>query len=110
MDGSKGYGNFPHQQTEQNCGAVLIPELHGQWLNNGGEYDMNEIQAEVEIDFLKLTVKRLNSKIDRLQKEVRHCRNELCQKCGNYKYEYIGACDGCRFAHGGEWERDLDGL
>lgn len=51
---------------------------------------------------------QLNAKIRRLQHEVRHCRNELCLKCGNYHQSYAGACDGCRFKRGGEWEADLN--
>lgn len=27
----------------------------------------------------------------------RDCRNELCQYCGKYKEEHLGACDGCRW-------------
>lgn len=48
-----------------------------------------------------------NEKIKRLQNEVRHCRNELCLKCGSYREAHKGACNGCRFRHGGEWEADL---
>lgn len=70
---------------------------------------MNEIQAEVELEVLKKVFIELTEKCKRLQNEVKHCRNELCLKCGNYNYAYIGHCDGCRFASGGEWERDLDG-
>ena len=36
----------------------------------------------------------LNSK---LHHELEDCRNELCLKCGNYKEDYLGACDGCRW-------------
>lgn len=25
------------------------------------------------------------------------CRNELCLRCGNYKNQHLGACDGCRW-------------
>ena len=25
------------------------------------------------------------------------CVNELCQKCGQYKHEHEGACNGCRW-------------
>ena len=35
--------------------------------------------------------------IEALQKELRLCRNELCQHCGEYIREYAGACDGCRW-------------
>lgn len=45
--------------------------------------------------------------IYRLQKELKNCRNELCQKCGNYHESYAGACDSCRYKSGGEWEVDL---
>ena len=50
----------------------------------------------------------MKDKIKRLQREVNHCRNELCLKCGNYRESYLGACDGCRFRFGGEWSADLD--
>ena len=58
----------------------------------------------------KLTesVKEIVDKVKRLQKEVVHCRNELCMKCGQYSKAHLGACDGCRFRHGGEWSEDLD--
>ena len=50
----------------------------------------------------------LKDKIKRLQREVNHCRNELCLKCGRYHDAHLGACDDCRFRHGGEWERDME--
>ena len=25
------------------------------------------------------------------------CKNELCYRCGNYKEEHLGKCDGCRW-------------
>lgn len=50
----------------------------------------------------------LEEKIVRLQREIKHCRNELCLKCGLYHEAHNGACDDCRFRHGGEWCADLD--
>lgn len=50
----------------------------------------------------------MKDKIQRLQNEVRHARNELCYQCGRYRDAHNGACDDCRFRHGGEWEADLD--
>ena len=50
----------------------------------------------------------LKDKIRRLQSEVMHCWNELCLKCGSYKEAHRGACNDCRYRHGGEWEADLD--
>lgn len=29
--------------------------------------------------------------------DIADLRNELCLKCGRYKTEYKGACDGCRW-------------
>lgn len=48
------------------------------------------------------------AKIERLKNEVKNCRNELCLKCGNYHEAHNGACDDCRYRHGGEWSVDLD--
>lgn len=28
---------------------------------------------------------------------LRDCVNELCLRCGSYKEEHLGACDGCRW-------------
>lgn len=53
-------------------------------------------------------VSDLMQKCKRLQREVNHCRNELCLKCGRYHDAHLGACDDCRFRHGGEWERDME--
>ena len=55
-----------------------------------------------------MSEKDMEEKINRLQREVKHCRNELCLKCGRYREAHNGACDGCRFRHGGEWSVDLD--
>lgn len=46
--------------------------------------------------------------IFQLQQELRNCRGELCLKCGKYMTEHLGACDGCRYQRGGEWEKDMD--
>ena len=53
-------------------------------------------------------MKELKDKIKRLQRELRQARNELCVKCGQYKQSHLGACDDCRYRHGGEWEADMD--
>lgn len=39
--------------------------------------------------------------IRRLKIELKDCRNELCLRCGEYKYRHKGACEGCR------WEKML---
>ena len=35
--------------------------------------------------------------IKKLQRDLKDCRNELCLKCGNYKFSHCGNCDGCRW-------------
>jgi hypothetical protein len=32
-----------------------------------------------------------------LKMSLSECVNELCLKCGQYKNEHLGACDGCRW-------------
>jgi hypothetical protein len=29
--------------------------------------------------------------------DLHDCVNELCLKCGQYRQEHLGACDGCRW-------------
>jgi hypothetical protein len=50
-----------------------------------------------------------DKKIHCLQCELKQARNELCLKCGSYREAHLGACDGCRYRHGGEWEKEMDG-
>lgn len=42
--------------------------------------------------------------IEALQKELRLCRNELCQHCGEYIRAYDGACNDCRWYAMERWE------
>ena len=44
------------------------------------------------------------SRTERLVRELRNCRNELCRHCGLYVDAHIGACDHCRYRDGGDWE------
>ena len=55
-----------------------------------------------------MSEQEMMDKIKRLQREVKHCRNELCLKCGKYHESYLGACDWCRFRSDGEWRADVD--
>ena len=41
--------------------------------------------------------RNLREENEKLRKELRWCKNELCLKCGDYKQSYLGACDGCRW-------------
>ena len=51
----------------------------------------------------------LQERINRLKRELKDCRNELCLKCEQYMEAHLGACNGCRYEHGGEWEADING-
>ena len=33
-----------------------------------------------------------DAKIERLERELRDCRNELCLRCGQYRERHLGAC------------------
>lgn len=32
-----------------------------------------------------------------VESDLRDCVNELCYKCGQYREEHLGACNGCRW-------------
>ena len=46
---------------------------------------------------LKILNDLADAKIERLERDLRDCRNELCLRCGQYKQRHMGACDGCRW-------------
>lgn len=51
-------------------------------------YDTKEIYKEL----VYLTFDMQN-----MESDLRDCVNELCLKCGNYRQEHEGACNGCRW-------------
>ena len=57
--------------------------------------------AEVKDLLIKLEL--ADAQIDRLKRDLKDCRNELCLYCGKYKERHLSACDGCR------WREDNDG-
>ena len=34
---------------------------------------------------------------EKITRDLRDCRNELCLRCGSYQEAHKGACDGCRW-------------
>ena len=34
---------------------------------------------------------------EKLRRLIKDCANELCLKCGDYRKEHLGYCDGCRW-------------
>ena len=55
-----------------------------------------DIGYKVYRDAKSLVLEAANA-IDNLNQAFVLCRNELCLKCGQYKSEHLGACDGCSF-------------
>ena len=58
-----------------------------------GEKDGKKFDTSITFRDLVLTA----SDIVWLESELRDCVNELCLKCGSYRDEHLGACDGCRW-------------
>ena len=50
---------------------------------------------------LQDALKELRGEYDKLAKDLKCCRNELCLRCGSYREKHLGACDGCRW---GTWD------
>ena len=49
------------------------------------------------IDRLRMALASACKERDEDRKELTAMRNELCCKCGKYREEHNGACDGCRW-------------
>lgn len=47
--------------------------------------------------FLIAENKNLRAENEKLRRELKWCKNELCLKCGCYRESYLGACDDCRW-------------
>lgn len=54
-----------------------------------------------EVKDLLIKLEFIEAQIDRLQRDLKDCRNELCLYCGKYKERHLGACDGCRWKERG---------
>jgi hypothetical protein len=65
------------------------------WVTGGGNNNvimwmtLPEI-PDGEVNFRRYTVQDLEG-------EFKDCVNELCLKCGQYKHEHEGSCNGCRW-------------
>ena len=44
-----------------------------------------------------LILRQLPKKVQELESKNCALNNELCVRCGNYKSEHLGFCDGCRW-------------
>lgn len=52
-------------------------------------YNDGYAQGRIDTDMVEV--------IDQLRRDLKDCRNELCLRCGEYKRQHLGACDGCRW-------------
>ena len=57
--------------------------------------EKNGRQFDTSTTFRELVIKAGN--VAWIESELRDCVNELCLKCGDYKLEHEGACNGCRW-------------
>ena len=48
-----------------------------------------------EMEELAIRNNTLEQEIERVKAVAKACANELCYKCGEYRREHLGACDGC---------------
>ena len=49
------------------------------------------------IDRLRMALASACKERGELKKELHEAKNELCCKCGKYREDHNGACDGCRW-------------
>lgn len=51
----------------------------------------------IKLELADVQIERLVEETERLRRDIKDCRNELCLCCGKYKERHLGACDGCRW-------------
>lgn len=62
--------------------------------------------TEEPINLMKtsLDLVKVINMVGDIESDLRDCVNELCLKCGNYREQHLGACNGCR------WKEVKDGF
>lgn len=55
----------------------------------------------IKLELADVQIERLVEETERLRRDLKDCRNELCLYCGKYKERHNGACDGCRWKERG---------
>ena len=51
----------------------------------------------IKLNLADAQIERLIEETERLRRDLKDCRNELCLRCGQYKQKHSGACEGCRW-------------
>lgn len=55
----------------------------------------------IKLELADAQIERLVEETERLRRDLKDCRNELCIYCGKYKERHNGACDECRWKERG---------
>ena len=67
-------------------------------LERMNEMDTSGVTLEVimqhEIEKLEEQQKNV---IEKYKRQLKDCVNELCYRCGDYKEEHLGRCNGCKW-------------
>ena len=48
-------------------------------------------------DEMRIKLAEQDAQLLRYKSEFKDAVNELCVKCGEYKTQHLGSCDGCRW-------------
>ena len=54
-------------------------------------------QVEWQTENQQRIIRGLEAEINSLNITIHALTNELCERCGKYKTEHIGGCNGCRW-------------
>ena len=55
----------------------------------------------IKLNLADAQIERLIEETERLRRDLKDCRNELCLRCGQYKTAHLGSCNGCRWRDNG---------
>lgn len=58
--------------------------------------DLTELPGGTD-PVISMHAMNLVSEINRTESDLYDCVNELCLKCGQYRTQHLGSCDGCRW-------------
>ena len=56
-------------------------------------------ETEMELDKVRHDLFVTKTDLDYVKSLLQEAGNELCYKCGQYREEHLGACNGCRWRY-----------
>ena len=61
--------------------------------------ELDKVLEGIKQREIDLGIQIANTRADRdnIMSELNDCVNELCLKCGNYRTQHLGSCNGCRW-------------